>query len=165
MREFGLRSYAKALEIYGSNRAYWENLYGSDPLNSSNHPDSPPKSLLPRQPGASNPGYNLLDPAAPGGAALGPFGTRGQFAPGTATSSQPLYETQSFVPPIGPTRSDAAGDNTPSRQLVGRIADRPATFNERFQAALSPTGASSGDASPDDLETFRRTWLKTFLDR
>src|SRR5947207_11190120 len=83
-REFNLRNYATAWALYDSNRAYWENLYGDDPLTSPNHPASPPKSLLPRQPGASGPGYNLLNPAATGANAFGRFGTGGQFAPGSA---------------------------------------------------------------------------------
>lgn len=37
-REFNLRNYAKAWDIYDSNRAYWEKLYGDDPVTSRNHP-------------------------------------------------------------------------------------------------------------------------------
>ena len=54
-KEFNLRSYAKAWALYDSDRAYWEKLYGDDPLTSPHHPASPPKSLVPRQPGASAP--------------------------------------------------------------------------------------------------------------
>lgn len=61
-REFNLRSTAKARALYDSNRAYWENLYGDDPVTSPNHPASPPKSLLPRQPSSIDPGYSFLEP-------------------------------------------------------------------------------------------------------
>lgn len=53
-REFNLRDYAKAWNLYDSNRAYWEKLYGDDPLTSLDHPASPPMSLLPRQPDAQS---------------------------------------------------------------------------------------------------------------
>lgn len=187
-REFNLRDYAKAWTLYDSNRAYWEKLYGDDPLTSPDHPVSPPKSLLPHQSGAIVSGYNLLNPAAPGASAFGPFGTDGQFATGSATSSRPLYETQSLVPPpIGSTPPDATDDSKPERRLGVRIGDRrgstvfdvrapavpfaspnpiplpghPATFDQRFEASssLAPNGASS-----DDLDGFRRHWLKTFME-
>jgi hypothetical protein len=187
-REFNLRNYAEAWNLYDSNRAYWEKLYGDDPLTSLNHPASPSKSLLPHQPSAIVSGYNLLNPAAPGASAFGPFGTDGQFAAGSATSSWPLYETQSLVPPpIGSTSPDATGDDKPERHLGVRIGDRrgsavfdvrapavpfaspnpiplpgrPATFDQRFEASssLAPNGASS-----DDLGGFRRQWLKTFME-
>ncbi|MFO1111743.1 MAG: hypothetical protein U1E61_21440 [Bradyrhizobium sp.] len=170
-------NYAKAWALYDSNRAYWENLYGDDPVTSPNHPASPPKSLLPRQPGSIDPGYNFLEPAPTYGAA-GQFGTGGVFAPGPATSSRPLYEMQSLgSPPIGLTPPDATGDNKPVRHLGVRTADTPAatvfdsgapavpfvsssaipgsgqsaTFNQRFPAS-------------DELEAFRRQWLKTFME-
>lgn len=123
-REFGLRNYAKAWAIYDSNAAYWEKLYGDDPLTSPHHPASPPKSLLPRQSGASDPGYNPLNPAATGVNALGPFGTGGQFAPGSTTSSRSLYETQSFVPPpIGSTLPDTIDDSKPGAASERRRGD------------------------------------------
>jgi len=64
--------------------------------------------LLPHRSGAIVSGYNLLNPAAPGASAFGPFGADGQFAAGSATSPRPLYETQSLVPqPIGSMSPDA----------------------------------------------------------
>jgi len=188
-REFNLRNYAKAWALYDSDRAYWEKLYGDDPVTSPNHPASPPKSLLPRQPGASDPEYN---PAATGANAFGPFGTGAQFSPGSATSSRPLYEMQSIVPPpIGSTPPDATDDDKLERRLGVRIGERrgstvfdvrapavpfaapnpiplpgrPATFDERFPASLPATRASPDGASPDDLEAFRRSWLKAFMEQ
>lgn len=187
-REFNLRNYAKTWDIYDSNHAYWKELYGDDPVTSINHPASPPKSLLPRQPGAIASGYNLLSPVAPGASAFGPFGTDGQFATGSATSSRPLYETQSLVPPsIGLMPPDVTDHNRLERRLGVRIgerrgstvfdvgapavpfassdpfplAGRPATLDQRFEASssLAPNGPSS-----DDLERFRRQWLKTFTE-
>lgn len=146
-REFNLRDYAKAWNLYGSNCAYWEKLYGDDPLTSLDHPVSPPKSLLPHQP-----------------------------------------DTQSLVPsPIGSMPPDAIDDNKPERRLGVRIGDkpgstvfdvgapavpffspnpiplpgRPTTFDQRFEASSSsaPDGTSS-----NDLEGFRRRWLKTFME-
>ncbi|TKW79015.1 MAG: hypothetical protein DI543_07410, partial [Bradyrhizobium icense] len=167
-REFNLRNYAKAWALYDSDRAYWEKLYGDDPLNSPNHPASPPKSLLPRQPGASASAYNFLDPATRDANTLGLFGTGGQFVAVSAVSSRPLYEMQSPIPPPGSTPPEAAGDNKSVRRLGVRIGDtpnatvfdfgapavpfaspnpielagRPAAFDERFPG-------------PEDLETFR----------
>lgn len=187
-REFNLRDYAKAWALYDSNRAYWEKLYGDDPVTSVDHPASPPMSLLPHQPGAIVSGYNVLNPVAPGASALGTFGTGGQFATGSATSSRPLYDTQSLVPsPIGSMPPDATDDNKPERRLGVRIGDRrgstvfdvgapavpfisstptpppgrPTTFDQRFEASSS---LPPNSASPDDLEWFRRQWLKTFME-
>jgi hypothetical protein len=182
-KEFNLRSYAKAWALYDSDRAYWEKLYGDDPLTSPRHPASPPKSLVPRQPGASAPVYNPLNPATRDANALGPFGTGGQFVPGSATSSRQLYETQQTISP-----PEAIDESEFVRRLarVGNIAnatpfdsgappvpfmlpnpilspDRPATIEERSRISLPPSAASPSTASPDDLETFRRQWLKTYL--
>lgn len=38
---------------------------------------------------------------APPAYVAGLFGTGGQFAPGSASSSRPLYDTRSFIPAIG----------------------------------------------------------------
>ena len=118
-REFNLRGYGQARALYDSNPTYWQKLYGSDPLNSSNHPDSPPRSLLPRDPSAHDRGDIYLDPAPMGSGAPGPFGTSGQFVQGPAVSSRPLYETT----PLFAQSSDDAVRGTvdhgrPIRQLV-----------------------------------------------
>lgn len=107
---------------------------------------------------------------------------------GSATSSRPLYETQSLVPPsIGSMPPDVTDHNRLERRLGVRIgerrgstvfdvgapavpfassdpfplAGRPATLDQRFEASssLAPNGPSS-----DDLERFRRQWLKTFME-
>ncbi|MGX1105944.1 hypothetical protein AB7M47_004327 [Bradyrhizobium elkanii] len=161
-REFGLRDYFKAWNLYDSDRAYWEELFGNDPLNSPDHPASPPGSLLPRADAPRNPRYDYLNPAPRAAGAFGRFGTGGQFSAGSAISSQPLYETRSFVgPPDGsPQESDSNG--APVRRLVrvptagesqarfdgGAPAvpfvpratkpGRPATFSERFGGFASP---------------------------
>lgn len=82
-REFGLRDYPQARALYDSNPAYWEDIYGSDPLNSRNHPASPPRSLLPRDTAARDPGYDYLRPSPSHSGAFGRFGTGGQFSAGT----------------------------------------------------------------------------------
>ena len=56
-REFKLREYHQARELYEENPSYWERLYGSDPLTSQNRPASLPSSLVPRPPPA--PGTEL----------------------------------------------------------------------------------------------------------
>ncbi|MGY4261379.1 hypothetical protein ACVI1L_008447 [Bradyrhizobium sp. USDA 4516] len=63
-REFGLRDYFKAWNLYDSDRAYWEELFGNDPLNSPDHPASPPGNLLPRA--DAPPRYDYLNPATRG---------------------------------------------------------------------------------------------------
>ena len=78
-REFNLRNYAKEWDIYDSNRAYWEKLYGDDPVTSRNHPATAPSSLVPRQPPAGDFSYNLFDPALMGSNASGPFGSGGRL--------------------------------------------------------------------------------------
>jgi hypothetical protein len=178
-RDFRLRDWHQARAVYEADRAYWENLYGSDPLNSPNHPASPPKSLLPHQPGAPAPGYNFLNPAQTDGNAFGRFGNSGEFVPGPATSSRPLYETQQIVSP-----PDTMGEIRPGRRLarVGNTANttpfdsgalpvpfvspnpilesgRPATIEERSQLSMPP-----GMTSADDLEAFRRQWFKTYME-
>jgi hypothetical protein len=147
--------------------------------------------LLPHQRGASDPEYNRRNPAATSANAFGPLGTGAQFAPGSATSSRPLYEMQSIVPPpIASTPPDAADDDKAERRLGVRIGKgswstvfdvgapvvpfaspnpfllpgRAHTFNERYPAPLSPADASPGTASRDDLEAFRRQWLKSFME-
>lgn len=60
-RELGLRDYPQARALYDSNLAYWKNIYGSDPLNSRNHPAFPPRSLLPRDTAAGDPGYDYIE--------------------------------------------------------------------------------------------------------
>lgn len=167
-REFRLRDYAQAWDLYDSNRRYWENLYGDDPLNSRNHPASPPSSLLPRAPSAPTAGAAYLNPASMGSGSPGPFGTGGQFRLGPSVSSQPLYETRSFVA----SPDDTARDAPDSRQLVRRLVrvpgegqspfddgapavpfvpanpipppGRPATFDERVRSQTPANSASAG---------------------
>jgi hypothetical protein len=57
------------------------------------------------------------------GNASAPFGTRGQFVPGSATSSQPLYETRSFVDPAEDVAARNAGKEV--RRLVRLPASKP----------------------------------------
>lgn len=64
-----------------------------------------------------------LNPAPLGTNASAPFGTRGQFVPGSATSSQPLYETRSFV---GPAENVVPRDSGKEvRRLVRLPASKP----------------------------------------
>lgn len=159
-REFGISDYPQARALYDSNPAYWEDLYGSDPLNSYGHSASPPRTLLPREAAARDPGYDYLEPSPSHSGAFGRFGTGGQFSARSATSSRPLYETQSFVAPpddpsqeqankqapvpslarVSPTgESQAAFDGgAPAVPFVPSASipqvGRPATFDERFGA-------------------------------
>ncbi|WP_422868355.1 hypothetical protein [Bradyrhizobium sp.] len=135
-REFRLRDYYQAWSLYDSDRAYWKRLYGDDPLNSPNHPSSPPASLLPRPPSARHRGDTYLNPAPTASGISGPFGTGGQFAPGLAVSSRPLYETRSLVASSGDAARGAVENGRPVRQLV-RVPDES-------QAA----GTSRGTAIP-----------------
>jgi len=111
--------------------------------------------------------------AAPIGAETSmPFGTGGQFAPGSATSSRPLYETRSFVllPPqeAGPVdtgknfprlvrmparKPDLAGfDPNAPAAVPNEIppAGRPTTFDDRFGnwRSLSGVGAPLAPNQP-----------------
>jgi hypothetical protein len=82
-----------------------------------------------------------------GSSASAPFGTRGQFAPGSATSSQPLYETRSFVEPAEDVAPRDAGKEV--RRLVRLPASKPdlAGYDPNAPAPLpnviSPVGRSA----------------------
>jgi len=180
-REFNLRDYHQARVIYDSNRAYWEQLYGDDPLNSRNHPASAPSSLVPRQTPAGDLRYNLFDPLPMGSHTSGPFSSGGQFVPGATAPSSPSE---------GPMPPGNVDESKPLRCLGARIGDkapatafdvgasavpfvspssipapgRPTTFDERYPTSVSPTRAPQGAAWPDDLEAFRRKWLKSFME-
>lgn len=163
-REFNLRAYAQARALYDSDRTYWERLYGDDPVTSRNHPASAPSSLVPRQPPAGDPSYNLFDPSPMGANASGPFGSSGKFVPGATTSlrrsdrmasrdtidgSKPMRRLSRIGETPGGTVFDSGAPAVP---FVSSIPRQPAaTFNERFPA-------------PDDLEAFRRQWLKAFME-
>ena len=76
-----------------------------------------------------------------------PFGTRGQFVPGSATSSRPLYETRSFVEPAEDVAPRDAGKEV--RRLVRLPASKPdlAGYDPNAPAPLpnviSPVGRSA----------------------
>ena len=117
-REFRLRDYYQAWSLYDSDRAYWKQLYGDDPLNSPNHPTHPPSSLLPPDPSARDRGDIYLNPAPMDAGTHGPYGTGGQFMPGRAVASRPLYETRSFVPSSDDAALGGVDNGKPVRQLV-----------------------------------------------
>jgi hypothetical protein len=92
------------------------------------------------------------------------LGTRGQFVPGSATSSRPLYETRSFVEPaqegaprdpakdirrlvrMPASRPDLAGyDPNAAAPLPNVISPdrRSATFDDRFGNWVSSSGVSA----------------------
>lgn len=54
-----------------------------------------------------------MDPGA-----SGPFGTGGQFVPGPAVSSRPLYDTRSFAASSDDAAQSAVDNGKPMRQLV-----------------------------------------------
>jgi len=173
-REFNLHDYSQARALYDSDPSYWEGLYGNDPLNSSHHPAFPPSSLLPRVGTERDPRYNYLNPEPTNAGAFGRFGTGRQFSPGSASSSQPLYETQSFVAPPDSPWQASRSDGPPPRRLVrvpvsgeeqnafeaGAPAvpfaprgsmPRPgplASFEERFPASAPPAGTPSDAMRP-----------------
>jgi hypothetical protein len=117
----------------------------------------------------------LLNPAPTDSAASGTFGSSGQFVPGSASSSRPLYESRSFVAPresVAP--SDAAKDIRVLRRIDGKsnvfnsgapavpfVAEngisgqgRPASFDDRFAGATSAPaarqpGVITGQPMPD----------------
>jgi len=177
-REFNLRDWHQARILYESDRAYWEKLYGDDPVTSRNHPVSPPSSLLPPQP--PDPSDGLFDPSPMGANASGPFGSGGQFVPGVPTSLQspdgsaPRTGVESKpVRGLGVRIGDTPGttvfdSGAPAVPFVSPSSiprpGSPATFNERFQASLAPTNAWPGGASFDDLEAFRQQWVKAFME-
>lgn len=112
--------------------------------------------------GAASWPTSLLNPTPMDPGTSGPFGTGGQFMPGSASSSPPLYETRSFVAPQNSAApSDAAKDIRVLRRVDGRSGSsvfdtgapavpfspsnnifspgRPASFNDRFgDSTLSP---------------------------
>jgi len=81
-----------------------------------------------------------------GGSASAPLGTRGQFVPGSATSSQPLYETRSFVEPAEDVPARNAGKEV--RRLVRLPAPKPdlAGYDPNAPAPL-PNAISPVDRS------------------
>ena len=110
--------------------AYWEQQGPIDPN------PAPPTflsehqrylSILEANPSASANQPAVFDPTSRpnaermGGGASVPFGTRRQFVPGSAMSSQPLYETRSFVEPA----EDVAPRDT--RKEVRRLVRLPAS--------------------------------------
>lgn len=138
-REFRLRDYYQAWSLYDSNRAYWRQLYGDDPLNSPNHPASPPTSLLPRPPSTRNRDDIYLNPVPMDPGTAGPFGTGGQFASGPAVSSSPLYDRGSFAGASEDAARGTVDKGKPVRQLV-RVPDasKPPTDGELHGAAPIP---------------------------
>jgi hypothetical protein len=99
-----------------------------------------------------------------GGNASAPFGTGGQFVPGSATSSRPLYETRSLVAPPEETvpadtrkdirrlvrlpirKEDLAGfDPNAPAAVPNEIPspDRPISFDDRFGNWTSFSGATA----------------------
>lgn len=142
-REFNLRGNEQARAVYDTNPTYWQKLYGSDPLNSPHHPASPPSSLLPPSAGDRSNTYLSPEPMDPG--MRGPFGT-GEFVPGPAVSSRPLYETRSLIASSDAAPRSAVDNGKPVRQLL-RVPDES-------QAPFS-AGASRGTAIPFVDETIR----------
>lgn len=162
-REFNLRGYEQARALYDSNPTYWQKLYGSDPLDSPNHPASPPSSLLPPSARDRSDIYLSPEPMDPGKS--GPFGTGGQFVPGPAVSSRPLYETRSFAASSDDAARGAVDNGKPVRQLVrvpngsrapsaaGALRGTPIPFVDgtiRAQQALDNSLPAPG-AAPSDL--------------
>lgn len=138
-RELNLRGYEQARALYDSNPTYWRKLYGSDPLNSLNHPASPPSSLLPQDPSAHDRGNIYLNSEPMDAGTHGPFGTGGQFVPSPAVSSRPLYETRSFAASSDDAARGAVDHRRPVRQLV-RVPDgsKAPSDAEAFRAAPIP---------------------------
>jgi hypothetical protein len=128
-REFRLRDYYQAWSLYDSNRAYWRELYGDDPLNSPHHPASPPSSLLPRPPSARDRSDIYLNHAPMDPGKSDPFGTGGQFVPGPAVSPRPLYETRSFTGASDGAASGGIDSGQPVRRLVRAPVEGRAPFD------------------------------------
>jgi hypothetical protein len=164
-REFRLREYHQARLLYESNPAYWQQLYGSDPVTSRNHPAAPPAGLLPRQVPLREPGENLFDPSPMSSGAFRPF-SRDEQRVGAGTASlprdglesrdggnagKPVRRLSSTGDTAGRSAFDSGAPAVPAvvpRSFPG--PDEPATFDERFPAA-------------DELEAFRRHWLRSFM--
>lgn len=174
-REFNLHDYHEARALYESSPAYWEQLYGDDPLTSRN---SPPNSLVPHQP-LGDPNYGFFNPEPMAGNSSGPFGSGGRFVRGASPSSRtpdgslsPRTDNRN-----SPRRLVRVGDTSgpmvfesgaPAVPFVSQSSippsGRPATFDERFSASTPATSASPGATAADDLEAFRRHWIKAFLE-
>jgi peptidase M23-like protein len=121
---------------------------------------NPPASASwPVAPGA----MSLPNPAPMGDNASAPFGTGGQFVPGSATSSRPLYETRSFV--ASPEEAISADTRKDIRRLVRMpirkedlagfdpnapaavpneipSPERPTSFDDRFGSWTSFSGVT-----------------------
>lgn len=134
-RELRLRDYYQAWSLYDSDRAYWKQFYGDDPLNSPNHPASPPSSLLPLQPSPHDRGDRYLNPAPMDPSTSGPFGTGGQFVTGPAVSSRPLYETRSFAASSDDAARGTVDNGRPIRQLVQLPNESEAWSDARMSLA------------------------------
>jgi hypothetical protein len=126
-------------------------IFEANPSTSANQPTAPDATSFPS---AERTGVS----------ASAPFGTRGQFVPGSATSSRPLYETRSFVEPAEDVAPRDAGKEV--RRLVRLPASKPdlagydpnaptplpnaispvdssATFDDRFSNWTSSSGVSA----------------------
>jgi hypothetical protein len=121
-------------DIDGKIGRYWTP--GARHLSNPINPDGPATNSIPstdRWPSA------LLNPAPANSAASGAFGSGGQFIPGSASSSRPLYESRSFVAPQeGAAPPDAAKDI----RVLRRIDRKPDVFNSDAQAV--PFATESG---------------------
>jgi putative chitinase len=93
---------------------FWNHPFFPDQRGSASY--SP--SLVPRRFATPDSAYNYLNPAPSDSNVAGRLGTGGRCMPGSATSSQPLYETRSFVAPPDDVSQEEASKRAAIRRLV-----------------------------------------------
>ena len=138
-------------DIDGSIGRYWTP--GARHLSNPINPDGPATNSIPstdRWPSA------LLNPAPMDSAASGAFGSGGQFVPGSASSSRPLYESRSFV---APQESAAPPDAAKDIRVLRRIDRKSNVFNSGAPAVPFATeNGISGQGRPASFEDRFGSW-------
>lgn len=129
--------------------AYWDQQGPIDPN------PAPPAFLNEHQrylstlPSASQPAAN----------SSAPFGTRGQFVPGSATSSRPLYETRSFVAPAEDGAPRDPGKDI--RRLVRMPASKPDLAGYDPNAAVPLSNVISPDRRSPTFDDRFGNWTSS----
>lgn len=89
-------------------------------------------------------GTNIGDARLMGPNTSAPFGTGGQFEPGSATSSRPLYESRSFA------ASPAETSGPDPQQNIRRLVRVPTSTLNRVTQAPPPNQLATGDSASFD---------------
>ena len=132
--------------------AYWDQQGRVDPN------PSPPAFLGQYRQYLRDLGVNASNAELTNSDVAGRFDTGRQFAPGSATSSRPLYETRSSIPPSGePAFSD---DNKNIRRLVRVTPPTAAALTDMTTRPVAPPNEIPSDRSASFVDRFG-DWAST----